>query len=252
MSSLAPGIAGRWDYSSQFDVKIYKGTLSSKPSSRVFNGANVAAIRTIAGTWEVIQFLTADLVGSNIWRLSGLLRGQAGTEIEMLAGSAIAAPFVLIDKAAEVLTYDSAEVGLSLNWTIAAPGNAVSDPANATASFAPGLRGYLPLSPVSLRTSIQSNDDVAFSWIRRDRINADAWSDGEIPMSEASELYSVAVKSGATIIRQWQVGTGSQIYSRAEQLADSAVFPANLTLEIAQISTSHGPGAVSQLAFTLI
>ncbi len=251
ITGLAPGIAGRWDYSSQIDVQIYKGTLSSQPMAQVLNGANVAAIRSSSGAWEIIQFLSAELVGTNIWRLSGILRAQAGTEIEMLSGAAVAAPFVLIDKAAEVLAYDSAEVGLDLDWVVAAPGNVVADPANANVSFAPGKRGYLPLSPVRLQAMIQANDDVSFNWIRRDRVNADAWNDGEIPMSEASELYSVSIKSGATILRQWQAGTTSVTYSRAEQLADLASFPASLTLEVAQISASHGPGAPSQLAFIL-
>jgi hypothetical protein len=109
----------------------------------------------------------------------------------------------------------------------------------------------MPLSPVHLKFEVNASNDAEFSWIRRDRINADAWSDGDIPMSEASELYTAKIKSGETVLRQWNRGTGSVLYTRAEQLTDIASFPANLTLEVVQISATHGEGASANLPFTL-
>ena len=83
---MLAGVAARWDNSATIDVKIYKGNLSSQLASQVLSGGNVAAIRSNTGAWEVLQFTTAELIGVGLWTLSGFLRGQAGTEPEMLAG----------------------------------------------------------------------------------------------------------------------------------------------------------------------
>ena len=251
LTALPAGIAGRWDYSTTLDVEIYKGNLSSQLETQVLNGGNIAAIRSNTDEWEVVQFMSAQLVGVNTWRLSGFLRGQVGTEFEMLAGSSISAPFVLINQAAEPLAYKPYEVGLTLDWKIAPPGKAIADPGSASINFAPGIRGYTPLSPAHLSNEIKPNDDVEFIWIRRDRISADAWSDGEIPMSEAEEKYAVTLKEGLTVLRQWETEASSLIYLRVDQLLDIASFPTNLTLQVAQLSAVYGPGVVAELSFVL-
>jgi hypothetical protein len=248
---LAAGPLGRWDHVSFFDVEILAGNLAAQPGLQVLNGANAAAVRAQNGSWEALQFANVELVDTNIWRLSTLLRGQGGTELEMTAGAAADTDFVLLNKAVVPLAYEVFEVGLPLNWKIAAGGTAISDPDSASLMFAPGLRGYMPLSPVHLKFEVNASNDAEFSWIRRDRINADAWSDGDIPMSEASELYTAKIKSGETVLRQWNRGTGSVLYTRAEQLTDIASFPANLTLEVVQISATHGEGTSANLPFTL-
>ncbi len=61
----------------------------------MLNGANAAAIGSAATGWEMIQFQSATLTGENMWRLEGLLRGQAGTGDIAAAGHAAGARFVL-------------------------------------------------------------------------------------------------------------------------------------------------------------
>ncbi len=248
---IGVGPLGRWDRASTFDVEILKGNLSSTQSLQLLNGANAAAIRSQNGSWEVLQFANAELVADNTWRLSNLLRGQAGTDDEMEAGAQAGAEFVLLNKAVELLSYEPFETGLPLNWKIAAPDSAISDPGNPGMSFAPGLRGYRPFCPVHLAIDILPGNDAAFSWIRRDRLEADAWNDGDIAMSEGEELYAVKIRSDGTILRQWQSHEPAVLYSRAEQLADIASFPAELVIEVAQISATHGEGGIARMNFTL-
>ena len=249
--ALSPGPVGRWDHGNFLIVALHAGSLSSRSAAQILNGGNAAAVRSANGSWEVIQFQTAELVGPDLWRLSGLLRAQAGTDAEMQAGAAADAAFVLLDGAAAPLTYEPHEAGLALNWRIAPTGRAVSDPGNAGLTFTPGVRPFIPLQPVHLRLDIAANGDAGFTWIRRDRFNADAWNAGEIPMSEATERYDVCIKDGGTIVRQWQTDVPSAIYARADQLADLTAFPADLTLQVAQISATHGNGSVATLPFTL-
>ena len=249
-TNLSPGPQGRWDRANSVDVEIFEGSLSSQPSAQVLNGTNIAAIQTATGNWEIFQFASAELIDLGIWRLSGLLRSQAGTEFEMRQGAAIGAAFVQINSATPPIVYKSHEIGLDLSWKIAASGKSVSESTNPAQQFSPGLRGYLPLNPVHLKVRLKPADDLEISWIRRDRINADAWSDGDIPMSEESEAYSVTVISAGTVLRQWQVQTPKLIYLRSEQIADIGSFPAPLDIEVSQISATHGEGAKANLAFT--
>ncbi len=248
---VSSGHAGVWDRAGEINVEIFEGTLSAQPELQVLNGANIAAIRSQNGGWEVIQFANATLIGTNTWRLANLLRGQAGTDAEMASGAIAGSPFVLIDRGVASLSYEPSEVGLDLNWKVAASGTAISESTNPGQQFVPGIRGYLPYEPVHLRSELQSGDDIEFTWMRRDRINADAWYDGEIPMSEDSEAYQVKVSSSGIPLRSWQVGEPQLTYSRAEQLADIATFPANITVEVKQLSASHGAGAAASLAVVL-
>ncbi len=248
---LSPGLVGLFDAGNEIEVRLYTGTLSSQPTLQVFNGSNAAAIRCQNGGWEIVQFADAELISDSTWRLTKLLRGQLGTEQEMAAGAASGADFVLLNQAVEPLGYEYFEVGLPLNWIVGPKAAAIADTNNASTQFAPGMRGYLPLSPVHLSMMISPTLDAGFDWIRRDRLNADTWSAGEIPMSEAEERYQVVVKSGQSILRQWSVTSPEHVYTRTEQLADIGSFPASLVIEVAQVSASHGPGAVASLSFSL-
>ena len=60
----------------------------------------------------------------------------------------------------EPLAYEPFEIGLALDWKIAPPGKALADPGSASVNFAPGHRGYTPLSPVHLSSKIMTTQDV--------------------------------------------------------------------------------------------
>lgn len=59
--------------------------LASK--SAVLNGANRALVESEAG-WEMIQYLEAELVDVDTYQLTGLLRGQQGSENAISVGAA--------------------------------------------------------------------------------------------------------------------------------------------------------------------
>ncbi len=78
---------------------LANGTLASVDDLRLLGGSNLAAIRNADGEWEVIQFREAVLIAPSTYRLSRLLRGQAGTAGAMRVAVAAGAPFVLLDGA---------------------------------------------------------------------------------------------------------------------------------------------------------
>ncbi|HAH10097.1 MAG TPA: hypothetical protein DCL48_08355, partial [Alphaproteobacteria bacterium] len=238
------GPEGRWDDGNAVWVKLYSGTLSSRSSGEVLNGANAAAIRNADGRWEVFQFRTAELTAPLTYKLSGLLRGQAGTEAEMRNPVAAGAIFVLMNSAVRqlVVSPDNRNRDMILR---AGPGNIPLNDARyvqETARFE-GL-GLRPLSPVHIAGRRDGGSgDVTITWVRRTRIGGDVWDGGDVPLNEPEEAYQIEILNGGAIIRTL-TSTGPQaLYTAAMQITDwgsSSVSP--ITVSIAQTSGAFGVG----------
>ena len=114
------GPLGRWDFSGVIEVEASGGEFVSASEAAVQAGANAALIETDAG-WELVQFRQAELVAAERWRLSGLLRGQAGS---VSAPAAVGARVVLLDDAVVRARVSALETGLSLIWQAAGMGEA--------------------------------------------------------------------------------------------------------------------------------
>ena len=122
MDPLNAGFEGRVDQKGLIRVKLTNGELASVSRLQLLNGANVAAIRSAIGVWELVQFETAEEYQSDQWRLSGLLRGQLGTTDAMAAGAPAGADFVLLDDAIRPAGLLPAECGLALAWRVGPAG----------------------------------------------------------------------------------------------------------------------------------
>ncbi|MFP3802243.1 hypothetical protein, partial [Paraburkholderia sp. SIMBA_027] len=99
------------------------------------------------GSWEVLAFQQAEEIAAGRWRLSGLLRGLAGSEDAMGAGAEAGASIVVLDEAVVPLGLGGDEMGLRLNWIVEASG--VSGKIGPFV-FEGGMRAETPLSPVHL------------------------------------------------------------------------------------------------------
>ncbi len=78
LTALAPGEPWRWNRM-RLDVEL-DGLIAGASEEAVLGGANALALVAPDGAVEVMQFTEAELIGAQSWRLSGLLRGQLGTE----------------------------------------------------------------------------------------------------------------------------------------------------------------------------
>ncbi|NWM88931.1 hypothetical protein GY653_25940, partial [Escherichia coli] len=78
------------------------------------------------------------------WRLSGLLRGQCGTEREALQPREKGAPFILLDGAVMPAGLKARETGLALRWRIGAAGQDFSDRYFSTVTMTGGIRALEP------------------------------------------------------------------------------------------------------------
>ncbi len=240
-TALAPAGAGRWSGRS-VDVELSFGTLASRAADDVLAGANLCAVESNNGAWELAQFRDAELQPDGSWRLSGLLRGQAGSDGEALAGASIGARFVLMTRAVTQGTFSANLRGLSFDWQ-AGPQKEIPDTENFTSrSFAFEARALAPLSPVHLRAA-REGADIRLSWIRRTREGGDSW-EGEVPLSEQSERYALTIYNGAAPLREIETTTPDYLYAAADITADfgPAGPGAAITFSVAQISDAVGAG----------
>lgn len=242
-TALHPGPTGRWDRANVLRVKLSGGTLASADPLLVLGGANIAAIETGEGVWEVIQFANATLVASRTYELSNLLRGQYGTEGAMTASIPVGARFVLLDAAVSQIDMTAADVGLAYNWKFGPSRYDVGHASFATRSaFALRGVGLRPLSPCHVRGSFDADGDLTMSWIRRTRQGGDSWDQVEVPLAEDSEAYEVGVMDGTNVVRTLASTTPSVVYGKAQQSADFGAPQTSYTVRVYQLSATYGRG----------
>jgi hypothetical protein len=240
--ALGGGIEGRLDRAGEITVELIEGELSSVSTVALLNGANAAALRSVSGAWEVLQFQTVEEIAASTWRLTKLLRGQLGTGDAMLAGAAAGADFVLLDEKTVPAGLRPAEIGLELNWRVVPSGSDLDGAQYAQAVETGGLRALTPLAPVHARLRREGGDAV-ITWVRRGRIDADGWAGTDIPLGEEDEAYSVEIgPPEAAPLRAFEVGEPRLAYPLAEIEADFGTLPAEIEVTIRQLSRAVGAG----------
>ena len=238
VSVLAPGMEGRWDRGARLDLRLYAGAVSAAPAGAVLSGANRIAVETAQG-WEVIAFRSAQLIGPDTWRLTDLLRGQGGSP---LIGAPAGARAVILDGAGAVLPVRAAERGAPLTVIAVAPGLALSDRSARKLEAVYDGADLRPLRPVHL-SSRWAGSDLSLSWVRRGRLDADAWSAGEIPLGEEREVYRLRIHDGSeAVVLDRETGAPDFTLSAADR---AALLPDGLSgarFTVAQIAAGYGPG----------
>jgi len=228
-------------------VRLSSGTMSATDLAGMLNGANAAAIGTgAAGGWEVLQFTGAELVAPQVYDLTGILRGQAGTERATPAIWPSGSVFVLLDRAPVQIALAQAARGLDRHYRIGAAERGYDDASTVhTVAAFEGI-GLRPYRPVHLRVASQSGGDRWVRWIRRTRIDGDGWNIGDVPIGEDREVYLVQVLSGNSVVREVSVTEPSWVYPASQQAADGTL--GGCVLRVAQVSDRFGPGPFAQLA----
>jgi hypothetical protein len=133
-TGLTAGPLWRIDRGNVLDVDVLSGGLASVSDLALLNGANAAAVGSAASGWEIVQFRDAELVAPGRYRLSMLLRGQAGSEPEMLASRPAGSEFVLLDQAVTELAWQADDIGVPVTLRIGPASLDTADPAYRTTS----------------------------------------------------------------------------------------------------------------------
>ncbi len=257
VSDFYAGPTSRFDLGNSLQIDLLMGTLESITDLTLFGGANVLAIESAPGTWEIVQASAAELIAPGRYRLSRLLRGQRGTEAAMANPAPAGARVVVLDEALASLPIAEADLGLPWNWRVGPASRSVSDETYVAASFTPVGVGLRPFSVAHVQQPWRrprTPGDLTIRWTRRSRaLSADSWGAVEVPLTEELEAYEVEILDGSTVKRVLSAPTTSAIYTAAQQTTDwgALLGPGDtLDIRIFQLSALIGRGAAKTVTLT--
>ena len=225
-AKLPPAGALLFDESSGMDVALLNDSmqLHSCSAEALSAGANAA----MAGN-ELLQFRSAEPLGNNRYRLSGLLRGRRGTEWAI--GSHLAGErFILAER--EAFSHVDVPPGVGLVRVMAVGIADVVPPEQRLER--PG-QALLPLSPAHVKARDLANGDTEISWVRRSR-NGWRWLDGtDAPLVEETERYLVTLGPNTGLVQTIERLEPNLIYTASARAAARASGAERLQLDICQI-----------------
>ncbi|MGX5773557.1 baseplate multidomain protein megatron [Methylorubrum zatmanii] len=248
LSALPPGPLWRFDRNARLDVSLrHAEGLSGIGEAAALAGGNLFALIGSDGAVEILAAARADLTGPETWRLSGLLRGLAGSEAAAGRAAGAGSLIVRLDDGAVVPLVDRLdEAGRLFTYRI---GPAERDPADPTVvgfEAAAGLDAFLPLRPVHLRARREAAG-LWLSWTRRARRDADAWEPADVPLGESAEAYRLDILADdGSVLRTLSAATTRLLYTTADETADFGAPRTEIAFAVAQFGTLAGPGPATR------
>ena len=237
---LHAGPVGRFDNGQGVTVRIGGGQLASVGDLAALAGRSAMAIR-VDGAWEVFAFAQAELVGERTYRLSRLIRGLGGEEHLAQRDAPAGSTVVLLNDAVVPLARNVSEIGAPISYRIGPADRDYADPIFAQPTVAATNKALRPYAPTKARAR-RSGAGVVIDFIRRGRIDSDAWETLDIPLGEASEAYEADIHLPAAATRKLSATTPSLVYPAADELADFGAPQSALTISLYQISAAVGRG----------
>lgn len=177
LSPLEPGPLGRWDGANAIDLYMPGEELSSASKTSVLSGFNRLLIKNDFG-WELLGWRDAELVGVDQWRLSGLVRGIAGSPVVSVPSEAVV---VLADDRLTPISFGEEDIGRTLLAQIGS---------GEVLSFEYQDRASLPWRVGHLRTRTLNGEHIV-SWTARGSQFSNNWelADGEHDHQYVIELH---------------------------------------------------------------
>jgi GTA TIM-barrel-like domain/Putative phage tail protein len=241
LNVLPAGISGRIDYTRTLDVRMDYGALASISKDELLGGGNVIAVGSAVTGYELVQFLNATLIAADTYRLSGLLRSQAGSQAEMQVSAPAGSRLVLLNAAVLPIGGTLTENALATTWKIGPASLDAASPSYSVITTAAALKALRPLAPVNPKLRRLASG-LQLSWIRQTRVNGDSWELPEVPLGEDVESYKLDILSGAVLKRTVTLATPTYTYLDADMITDFGAVQSALTFRIAQISATFGAG----------
>ncbi|MFG1478598.1 glycoside hydrolase/phage tail family protein [Xanthobacter sp. V4C-4] len=242
LSALPAGPCWRFDRFNTVLARLDTGRLASASETKVLEGANRLVLFADGRAPEILQFTQADLVDTATYRLSGLLRGQAGTEAAGAQAWPEGTRMVRLDAALVTVASGLPALGRSSIYRVGpARGDHGGEDVTQVAASVAGT-ALRPLAPVHVRAR-RTAAGLVIDFTRRTRLDGDGWDGVEVPLGEAGEAYRVEILSGASVVRVIETGTPRVTYAAAAELADFGAAQASLAVRVRQLSATVGAGA---------
>ncbi len=241
-TALTAGPTGRWDRVTSVEVELSGGALQAAAELDLYAGANTLAVAGPNGRLELLQFREAELVGTRRYRLSGLLRGQLGTEAAAAVGCPAGSRVVLIDGRLGVLPVGTEGLGSPGEFRVVAAGDALDGPTAVTLQHTATGLGLKPLAPVHASARREAGG-VRFRWIRRGRIDADSWQQSDIPLGEETEAYELdLLGDGGAVLATLSSALPEVLLPAAQETALYGGSQSAIAVRIHQLSRAVGRG----------
>ena len=229
-ADLGAGTIYGWDRGNTVSLRLFSGSMITRPELDVRAGKNWLAVRTdaAANTWELLAFRDASLTGSDAYDLTHLLRGLRGSQVAASVGAG-ALVVVLEDLPFAGLEIDN--IGTPFWWAAGPSSKARTDDSWVARQVTPRGVGLKPFAPARLAGEIVAGD-LVLSWARQDRDpRAEQLDRASIPMSEDTLLFEVTIKGETT-----QTETEGAVILAAD------LPPGMFQVEVKQISGDVGAG----------
>lgn len=236
-SSVLPGWTGGvvFDERSTVTVQV-SGELASSTREAMLLDEAINAL--LLGS-EVVRFRSAALLSAGTYLLSGLMRGQRGTEWAM-GSHAAGERCVLLGKGLRRVASQTNEIGLPRQIKAVTLGAFLSS--GTAKDFTDTGVALKPFSPANPR-ALPDGHDLVVIWQRRTRHSYQyAGAAPVVPLGEVTEAYRVRVIAGSTLLRSEVVNAALYRYTADMRTADGLVSGAPLQFEICQLSATAGPG----------
>lgn len=237
---LRAGPVGRFDRGNVVTVRIGAGQLSSVGDLAALAGRPAMAIR-VDDAWEIFAFAQAELVGEKTYRLSRLIRGLGGEETLATRDAPAGSTVVLLDDAIAPLARKVSEIGAPITYRIGPANRDYAEPIFVQPTVAATNKALRPYPPAKARAR-RTPAGVVIDFVRRGRLDSDAWEAVDIPLGEASESYEVDISLPASGTRTLTAAANLLLYPAADELADFGAPQSELTLSLYQISATVGRG----------
>lgn len=225
-------------------VRMAQGgaSLSSCTMTQLSNGSNAAAVIMANGNVEIIGFLTVTVLANNNYMLSGLARGQRGTDT-MAQGHGTGETIVFLS----TTTIDPVSLPLAIRgvngFYRAVTAGTIPTSAPVVTQVFQG-RDQMPYAPVQV-TATLSGSNIVLTWNRRNRLTGNlVASVADYLLNEQSESYSIDIYDALaeTVLRTLTATSPTVTYTAAEITADFGSTPSTLNVSVYQISGTVGRG----------
>lgn len=246
-----------WDMGTVLTVTLADPTniLTSVDDTTLLGGANLCAIQTNNGGWELVQFAAATLISGSTYHLTRLLRARLGTDIEFFSGIPDQATFIVLTNLTQS-TITQALLNVNLNWKWGPSNRTIADSTYNATAYAPKMVGLRPYSPVHLKAVAGPGaNDITLSWVRRTRLleQGDNWDLVDAPLGETIESYDVDIYNGSTVVRTLAGLTSPTVnYTSAMQVANFGSNQTSIKFIVYQNSATYGRGSGRTAIFSSI
>jgi hypothetical protein len=236
LSPLPDALTSVIDYGTSVQIQLLAGELQSYTETQILTDASLN-LALIGG--EMVQFITATLIGTKLYQVSGFVRGARGTE-RMTGTHDYIEDFLLLDSAIKRHTLGASEIGDTDYYAAASLGNNIDEGDIVAVEFSAAANK--PYSPAHLAATYDDySGEWTLSWIRRSRIGGSTLNGQNVPLGETAESYKLQILNGdAAVLRTIEQSANSYVYGVAEQIADFGAPQTSFAYKVAQQSPTLG------------